>query len=232
MPLQLVQRLPRSWSLISKSCVRTIFIPPRERSILNDPSRPLVVVLDTEKSVTDRVNTWLAKNWPEREGGVKFSHTSMVLLRNLPANHAQFYERQLEDICTRHAPMILGSARPFVYPWGARNGMEAVGLEYFPSREVQAFFRKVAESFAQKIAIKNQMKTFSNELDGESPMEISTLYVPIITVPVMAVDEAFGALDRAFPFGLNFGVSNGVELIEPVVKNVNYRKFFKFSKGK
>jgi hypothetical protein len=61
MALQLVQRLPRSWSLISKSYVRTVSIPQRERSILNGPSIPLVLILDLEKSVTDRVNAWIAK---------------------------------------------------------------------------------------------------------------------------------------------------------------------------
>ena len=63
--------------------------------------------------------------------------------------------------------MIFGSGRLFVHPWSARNGTTALGFEYFPSGEVQAFYREVAESFAQKMAVTNQMKNFSNDADGE-----------------------------------------------------------------
>jgi len=52
------------------------------------------------------------------------------------------------------------------------------------------------------------------------------------TCPLEMVAKAFNALDSAFPFGLDFGVSTRVELVEPVVKNVKYRKLFKFPKGK
>jgi hypothetical protein len=230
MALQLVQRLPRSWSLISKSYVRTVSIPQRERSILDGPSIPLVLILDLEKSVTDRVNAWIAKNNLDRKSGLQHHHTSMVLLKNLPTEHAPFYETQLQEICARHAPKILGSARPMVYPVVGRRGTKPIGFEWFPSQEVQDFYRDVAESFGEKIVISNFSKTIHGE--DESPMEISRLCAMVLDVPLEMVAKAFDALDSAFPFGLDFGVSTGVELVEPVVKNVKYRKLFKFSKGK
>jgi hypothetical protein len=118
-----------------------------------------------------------------------------------------------------------------VYPIVGRRGSKPIGFEWFPSQEVQGFYREVAESFGEKIVISNFSKSIYEE--DESPLEISRLCVPVVLdVPLEMVDKAFHALDLAFPFGLDFGVSKGVELVEPVVKNVKYRKLFKFSKRK
>jgi hypothetical protein len=104
MVLQLVQRLPRSWSLISKSYVRTVSIPQRERSISNGPSTPLVLILDLEKSVTNRVNAWIAKNNLVRKPGLRYHHTSMVLLKNLTRRTCSFLrDAASRDMCSPRA---------------------------------------------------------------------------------------------------------------------------------
>jgi hypothetical protein len=154
----------------------------------------------------------------------------MVLLKGLPANNTPIYETQLEDIGARHAPMTLGSARPFVYPWAPRKGMKPIGFEWFPSQQIQNFYREVAERFAQKIAITNEMKTLSGK--DESPMEISRLCTPVVDVPLVIVDRTFDALDMAFPFGLDLGTSTEVLLVEKTTNHEPYKKYFQFSKGR
>jgi hypothetical protein len=103
-----------------------------------------------------------------------------------------------------------------VYPVVARGGMKPIGFEWFPSQEVQDFYREVAESFGEKIVIPNFSKSIYGE--DESPMEISRLCSIVLDVPLEMVDKAFDALDNAFPFGLNLVFQREWSLLSRLLK--------------